>query len=161
VESSVGGVEDYMAGLPVERRDTVRSMLDFVRAAMPSGYGERVGHGMIGWGVPLERYPTTYNGEPLAYVALASQQRHYSLYLVGLYMQAEAAEDFRRRWSGARPLDMGKSCVRFRAVEDLDLPLIAAAIAAVPVDDLIATYERARQLAAVPPRGAPASDGRR
>ncbi len=119
-------------------------MLDIVRAAMPPGYSEAVAFGMIGWGVPLELYPVTYNKQPLAYAALASQRRYCSLYLMGLCGDPEQAQDFRRRWSAPRALDMGKSCVRFRTPADLDLPLIAEAIAAVPVDRFIAAYELAR-----------------
>lgn len=144
MHSDATTVEKYLATLEPDRAETIRTVLDVVRAAMPTGYAESMAHGMIGWGVPLERYPVTYNGEPLAYVALAAQKRHCSLYLMGLYMSPGAEQDFRARWSAPRALDLGKSCVRFRTAADLDLPLIAEAVASVPVDGLIAGYERVR-----------------
>lgn len=134
--------EEYLATLDPERRATVAAVRDVVGAAMPDGYAETVAFGMIAWVVPLERYPTTYNGQPLAYVSLAAQKRHCSLYLMGVYADQESA--FRERWAGGRPLDMGKSCVRFRRVEDLDLPLVAETVAATSVDEHIARYEAAR-----------------
>ena len=71
---------------------------------------------MISWVVPLEDYPDTYNGKPLAYAALASQKNHFSVYLMGLYTDGPEESWFREQYAerGLR-LDMGKSCVRFRA----------------------------------------------
>src|SRR5919107_5809352 len=92
---------------------------------MPAGYREGVAFGMITWCVPLERYPHTYNGQPLGYVALAAQKRHYALYLMGLYADSGEAAQFRSRWeAGGRRLDMGKSCLRFRGLDDLHLDLV-------------------------------------
>jgi hypothetical protein len=95
--------------------------------------------------VPLERYPDTYNGQPLGYVALAAQKRHYALYLMGLYSDTEQDRDFRARWQATgRSLDMGKSCLRFKRLDDLDLDLVAEVVASMPVDEFLATYERVR-----------------
>ncbi|NCT90282.1 DUF1801 domain-containing protein [Cellulomonas sp. APG4] len=142
MQSDATTPEEYLATLEPERRATVATVRDAVNAAMPEGYAETMAFGMIGWVVPLERYPTTSNGQPLSYVSLAAQKRHCSLYLMGVYADQESA--FRERWAGGRALDMGKSCVRFRRVEDLDLPLIAATIASTSVDDHVARYEAAR-----------------
>jgi hypothetical protein len=100
---------------------------------------------MIGWTVPLARYPDTYNGQPLAYVSLAAQKRYYSLYLNAVYSESVAATDLRQRWeAGGRRLDMGKSCLRFRKLDDLDPDLVAEVVASTPVDAFIASYERSR-----------------
>lgn len=144
VKSGAATVDEYVAGLEPDRAATIRAVLEAVREAMPPGYEEAVMFGMIGWGVPLERYPDAYNKQPLSYVALASQKRYCSLYLMGLYMEPERFEDFRARWAAPRALDMGKSCLRFRTVADLDLPLIAEVVAAVPVERLIAMAQMAR-----------------
>ncbi|MGH8939836.1 MAG: DUF1801 domain-containing protein, partial [Actinomycetes bacterium] len=126
-------------------RDTVRAVRDVVAEAMPVGYRESVAWGMITWSVPLERYPETYNGQPLGYVALAAQKHHYSLYLMGLYSDGDEDKAFRERWRATgRRLDMGKSCLRFRTLEDLDIPLVADVVASMPVDHFLATYERVR-----------------
>ena len=104
-----------------------------------------MGYGMIAYTVPLARYPDTYNGQPLCYVALAAQKHHYSLYLTCAYQPGSSAgwlaEQFAR--AGKR-LDMGKSCVRFKSLDDLPLPAIGEFIAATPPEKFIATYEAVR-----------------
>ena len=138
---------EYLDRLPPERREVVRAVRDVVAAAMPEGYAEGVAFGMITWSIPLERYPNTYNGQPLGYVALAAQKRHYALYLMGLYADSDEAAQFRRRWeAGGRRLDMGKSCLRFRGLDDLDLDLVAEVVAGTSVLAYLERYERARRL---------------
>lgn len=138
-------VQDLLDGLEPDRRAVVEQVRAVVAEAVPEGYAETVDFGMITWSVPLERFPDTYNGKPLAYVSLAAQKRHYSLYLMGLYSSVESETAFRERWTaGGRRLDMGKACLRFRRVEDLDLPLLAEVVASTGVDDYLALYARAR-----------------
>jgi len=146
-EPGAATVEECLDRLAPERREVVRAVRDVVAAAMPEGYAEGVAFGMITWSIPLERYPKTYNGQPLGYVALAAQKRHYALYLMGLYAESDEAAQFRRRWeAGGRRLDMGKSCLRFRGLHDLDLDLVAEAVAGTSVPVYLERYERARGL---------------
>ncbi|HEX6326425.1 MAG TPA: DUF1801 domain-containing protein [Jiangellaceae bacterium] len=141
----VSTVQEYLDNLEPDRREVVSAVREVVNAAMPDGYEEGIAYGMIGWSVPLERYPDTYNGQPLGYVALAAQKRYYSLYLNALYAGSVDETEFRRRWEDSgRKLDMGKSCLRFRKLEDLNLDLIAETVAGTPVDAYIARYEQAR-----------------
>jgi hypothetical protein len=141
----VSTVQKYLDNLEPDRREVVSAVREVVNAAMPDGYEEGIAYGMIGWSVPLERYPDTYNGQPLGYVALAAQKRYYSLYLNVLYAGSVDETEFRRRWEGSgRKLDMGKSCLRFRKLEDLNFDLIAETVAGTPVDAYIARYEQAR-----------------
>jgi hypothetical protein len=148
--ASIAGMEatttaEYLGSLEPERRKTLESVHDLVSSAMPEGYQEHIAHGMITWSVPLERFPDTYNGEPLAYAALASQKQYCSLYLMGLYSDPDRERDFRQRWTAdGRRLDMGKSCLRFKRLEDLDLDLVRDAISAMPVEEFLDTYERVR-----------------
>lgn len=144
MQSSATTVEEYLSALPAERRDLISRVRDVVNDHLPDGYREAISYGMISWHIPLERHPQTYNKQPLQYVGLASQKNYCSLYLMGVY--ADREENFRARWrppSGKR-LDMGKSCVRFTRLEDLDLNLIAETVAATPVSDYIASYESNR-----------------
>jgi hypothetical protein len=143
--SDVSTVQEYLDNLEPDRREVVSAVREVVNAAMPDGYEEGIAYGMIGWSVPLERYPDTYNGQPLGYVALAAQKRYYSLYLNALYAGSVDETEFRRRWEDSgRKLDMGKSCLRFRKLDDLNLDLIAETVAGTPVDAYIARYEQAR-----------------
>jgi len=145
MDGGAATVEGYLAGLEPERRETVQAVLDVLRAAVPAGYHEGIAWRAITWSVPLERYPDTYNGQPLAYVALAAQKRYYAVYLMGLYSDSAQDKAFRARWlASGRKLDMGKSCLRFKRLDDLDLDLLAEVVASTPVDAFLATYERVR-----------------
>lgn len=138
-------VEQYLAELDPERREQIGAVRDVVLASLPEGYRETMNWGMISYEVPLERYPNTYNKQPLAYAALASQKNYMSLYLMGLYGNPEREQDFEERYRATgKRYDMGKSCVRFRRLDDLPLDLIAEVIAATPVEEHIAHYEAAR-----------------
>jgi hypothetical protein len=145
VSSKAATPEEYLESLPEDRREVVSAVRDLVRRNLPAGYEESMNWGMICWEIPLERYPKTYNGQPLGYVALAAQKNYYSLYLLGVYAEPRRArrleEEFRK---AGKKLDMGKSCVRFRKLEDLPLEVIARAIAEVTPDKYIAYYEASR-----------------
>ena len=145
VSSKAATPEAYIAELPPERAAVIGHVRDLVNRNLPEGYGEAMAYGMICWGIPLSRYPDTYNGQPLGYAALAAQKNHYALYLSGVYMSEKrlAALQEGYRQAGKR-LDMGKSCLRFKRVEELADDVIAASIASTPPDQLIADYERAR-----------------
>lgn len=144
--SDTVSVADYLASLPPERRAVVAKVRDLVNANLPAGYAETMAFGMIGWGVPLSRYPDTYNRQPLGYVALAAQKNGYSLYLMGVYAIAEQERKLRAAAATAgKKLDMGKSCLRFKKPEDLPLEAIGELIADVGVDAYIAVYEAGRK----------------
>jgi uncharacterized protein YdhG (YjbR/CyaY superfamily) len=144
VSSKAATPEAYLAELPPERRALVSRVRDLVNANIPEGYVERMNWGMIAWELPLERYPDTYNGQPLAYAGLAAQKNHLALYLNCVYASEERTERLRKAYAAeGRKLDMGKSCVRFKKAEDLAEDALAEAIRAVPPDQLIAEYERA------------------
>jgi len=102
--------------------------------------------GMIAYEVPLDRYPDTYNRQPLMYMALAAQKNHYAVYSSGVYMDPEGEEWVRGEFEKAgKKLDMGKSCIRFRKLENLPLDVIGRISAAKTVDDFIQTYELAKR----------------
>jgi hypothetical protein len=145
VSSKAATPEAYIAELPAERQALVAKVRDLVNANLPPGYVERMNWGMISWELPLERYPSTYNGQPLVYAALAAQKNHTALYLNCIYASAERTRRLREAYGAAgKTLDMGKSCVRFKKVEDLAEDLLAQAIASVPVASFIAEYEQTR-----------------
>lgn len=144
--SAAKTVDGYLAELPPDRAAVMQSMRDLVNAHLPPGYREAMAFGMIGWGVPLSRYPQTYNRQPLGYVALAAQKHAYSLYLMGVY--ADGAQEAALRDAAAaegKSLDMGKSCLRFKRPDDLPLQAIGKLIASMQVEDLIAVYEASRR----------------
>lgn len=141
--------EELLASLPPDRREALSRVREVILANLPPGYVESMQYGMIGYNIPLERYPDTYNGQPLGYVALANQKRHMSLYLMGVYGSKEVERWFRQRYAeSGKKLDMGKACLRFRRLDDLPLDLIGETIARTSVERYIAGYEAARREAA-------------
>jgi len=145
MKSGAGTVAGYLKELPPERRSALAAVRAVVRKHLPAGYRETMNWGLICYEIPLARYPDTYNGQPLCYAALAAQKSHNSLYLTGAYQdpaQAKRLEDGFK--SAGKKLDMGKSCIRFREVEDLPLDLIGELIAGTSPERFIAQYEAAR-----------------
>jgi uncharacterized protein YdhG (YjbR/CyaY superfamily) len=146
VSSKAATPEAYIAELPPERRELVSRVRELVNANLPAGYVERISWGMIGWELPLERYPDTYNQQPLVYAALAAQKNHAALYLNCIYASEERTRRLKEAYAAAgKKLDMGKSCIRFKKAEELAEDVLAEAIASVPVEDFIAEYERTRR----------------
>ena len=143
--SKAATVEEYLQELPAERRQTVEAVRKVILDNLPDGYEEAMQFGMISYVVPLERYPKTYNRQPLSYAALASQKNYVSVYLMNIYGDPETERWFTERYraSGKR-LDMGKSCVRFRKLDDLPLDLVAEAVAMTSVESFIQLYETSR-----------------
>jgi hypothetical protein len=145
MQSAAVDVDSYLSELEPERRATVSAVRDVVLEHLPEGFEEGMDFGMISWHIPLPRYPDTYNGHPLGTAALASQKRYVSLYLFGIYADPDGAEWFRQAWTAAgHRLDMGRSCVRFRRLDDVPLDAVGEAIARTSVDALIARYEQRR-----------------
>ena len=145
VKSAAKTVDDYLAELPEDRRAEVERVRNVVLEHLPDGYQELMQYGMIGYAVPLDRLPNTYNGEPLAYAALAAQKRYISLYLNNVYGDRDTETWFTERFrASGKKLDMGKSCVHFKRADDLPLDLIAETIARTPAEEFIAVYETSR-----------------
>jgi len=146
VQSGASTVEAYLEELPEERRRALEPVLDAVRRRLPAGYVESMNWGMIAWEIPLERYPKTYNGQPLLHAALAAQKNHYALYLMNVYFDPTVEKRLRDGFRAAgKKLDLGKSCLRFRKLEDLPLDVVGDTIAATSVEETIARYEASRR----------------
>lgn len=144
--SHAADVQPYIDGLEPDRREMVSSLRAEILRNLPEGFQEMIDFGMVVYAVPLERYPDTYNGKPLMYAALASQKRHVSVYLMGIYSDPGTEQWFLDEYAKTgKRLDMGKSCVRFRKAVDIPLELIGRAIARQSVDSFIEQYENARR----------------
>ena len=145
MRSEATSIDEYLAELPTERRDAIGVVREEILVNLPEGYEEAMNWGMITYQVPLEAYPDTYNGQPLMYAALASQKNHMAVYLTAVYADTETRDGFLDSYKATgKRLDIGKSCVRFRRLDDLPIELIGEAIAACNVDAFIAMNERAR-----------------
>lgn len=138
-------MEEYLGELPEERRAALEAVRQVILKNLPKGYEEAMNWGMITYQVPLETYADTYNKKPLMYAALAAQKNHMAVYLTAIYMNEEASRDFEAayRATGKR-YDVGKSCVRFKELEDLPLELLGESIASLPVSEFVERAKEAR-----------------
>ncbi len=140
-------VKEYLAELPEDRRAAIEAVRKVIRKNLDKGYAEGMQYGMIGYSVPHKIYPAGYHcdpKQPLPFAGLASQKNHMAVYLMCVYGHPENEAWFRKAWAKTgKKLDMGKSCIRFKKLEDLPLEVIGEAIARVPVKEFIAYYEAA------------------
>jgi len=138
-------VNAYLANLPEERRKAISKVRAAVNKALPKGYKEGMQYGMIGWFVPHSVYPGGYHcdpEQPVPFAGLASQKSYMSLYLMCIYGDEAHRKWFEGEWKKTgKKLDMGKSCIRFKKVDDLALDVVAKAISLVPVDKFLSHYE--------------------
>ncbi len=135
----------YVKSLPPDRRAAIGAVRKVILDNLPDGYEEQILAGMLAYVVPFSRLAKTYNGHPLMYVGLASQKNYMSLYLLSVYGHAQTEEWFRTQFKArGKKLDIGKSCVRFRTLEDLPLDVIGEAIAKVPIETWISVYQQSR-----------------
>ena len=139
-------VEEYLRELPQERADALRAVRQVILDHLPPGYVETMNWGMICYEVPLARCPDTYNKQPLMFAGLASQKRHMGLYLMCVYSHQGSRAEFEEKFrASGKKLDMGKSCVRFRKLEDLPLEVVGETIAATSVEEYIQLYRDSRR----------------
>ena len=146
MQSKATTVDAYLAELPEERREAISAIRGVILKNLPRGYEEGMQWGMIGYYVPHSLYPAGYHcqpEEPLPVASLASQKNHMAFYGLGLYINEAQARWFVEEWKKAgKKLDMGKSCVRFKTLDDVAVDVIGRAIKRLPVEQYIEQYER-------------------
>ena len=148
-------VAAYLASLAPEKRAVIEEARAFVHKHIPKGYAEFMNWGVINWGIPLEEFSNTYNGQPLCYVGLGAQKNYNSLYLMGAYATSngEYTSPFSQKLlvdafkKAGKRLDMGKCCLHFKQLDDLELTSVAKVIAMSTPREYIEYYERVKGLA--------------
>lgn len=149
MQSKAASVEEYLQELPQDRREPITKVRETILKSLPEGYKETVQYGMISYVVPLERYPDGYLSDkktPLPYISLASQKNHMAVYLINIYSSPQNYEWFTTEYKkSGKKMDIGKSCVRFKKLENLPLELIGEAVAKTSVEEFITLYEQAKK----------------
>jgi hypothetical protein len=147
MQSKASTVEQYLAELPEDRREALEAVRRVILENLSKGYEEGMQYGMIGYFVPHSVYPPGYHcdpKQPLPFAGLASQKNYMSIYLMCVYGHPEHEVWFREAWAKTgKKLDMGKSCVRFKRIEDVPLKVIGQAIRRVPTKRFIDYYKSA------------------
>ncbi|MFS4466635.1 DUF1801 domain-containing protein [Maribacter sp. 2210JD10-5] len=137
----------YMAQLPEERKPVVSKIRETIREHLPEGFEEQMSYGMLGFVVPHSVYPAGYHCDtklPLPFINLASQKNYVALYHSGIYADKKLFDWFVAVYPKhcKRKLDMGKSCIRFKDMNDIPYELIAELCTKMSVKDWITLYEK-------------------
>jgi uncharacterized protein YdhG (YjbR/CyaY superfamily) len=145
-QSKAATVDEYLQELPENRRETISEVRDLILEHIPDGYRETMNWGMINYEIPLERYPDTYNDQPLRYLALAAQKNYNALYIMSVYQDKELYSWLKNQFKEAgKKFDMGKSCLRFKSTDDLEMDAIKKIVAHQTPDEFIESYEASRK----------------
>jgi len=138
---------EYIEKLPEDRKPVVKKLRAILRKHLPKGFKECISYGMLGYVVPQTIYPDGYHCDPklpLPFINLASQKKYIALYHSGIYADPKLYKWFTTEYPKhcTRKLDMGKSCVRFKYMDDIPYDLIEELVKKVTVDDWIKLYEK-------------------
>ncbi|MBJ7880907.1 DUF1801 domain-containing protein [Gelidibacter salicanalis] len=138
--------EDYINQVPEDRKNSLRTLRKTILDNLPEGFEEGIQYGMIGYYVPHSIYPDGYHcklSDPLPFMSVASQKKSINLYHSGIYAIPEIHDWFVSEYPkhSKRKLDMGKSCIRFKKVEDIPFELIGELASKLTVEEWIAVYE--------------------
>lgn len=141
-------VENYIAQLPDERKAAVTKLRNTILKNIPKGYSEGFASGMISYSVPLSLFPAGYHcspGQPLPFVMVANQKNFIAIYHMGIYAEPRLLKWFSDEFPkhAKKKLDMGKSCIRFKDVNDIPYELIGELMKKMSVQDWIDTYQSA------------------
>ena len=139
-------VSDYLDNLPEERKDSFISLRKVILSNLPEGFEECINYGMIGYVVPHSIYPAGYHCDtklPLPFMNIANQKNFIAFYHMGIYGNQDLMNWFVNefpKYSKAK-LDMGKSCIRFKKMDDIPFALIGELVSKMTVNDWIQQYE--------------------
>lgn len=139
--------EEYIAQLPEDRKEAIEKLRKVIWENLPKGFEEGINYGMIGYYVPHTIYPEGYHCSPelpLPFMNIASQKNSVNVYHSGIYADKALYDWFLSEYSKhvGRKLDMGKSCIRFKYLDDIPYDLIGKLCTKLSVEQWIAMYEK-------------------
>jgi len=122
--------DEYIKAIPEERRAIMQRLRDTIKENLPDGFAEVINYKMIGYVVPHSLYPNGYHCDPklpLPFINIASQKNYIALYHSGIYASTVIMDWFVAEYPKyvSTKLDMGKSCVRFKKIDQIPYNLIA------------------------------------
>ncbi|WP_432671497.1 DUF1801 domain-containing protein [Flavobacterium sp. SM2513] len=146
MQSNVLHPKEYIESLPEDRKNPVRKLQEIILENLPEGFQEHMGYGMLCYSVPHSIYPAGYHCDPklpLPFISLASQKNSINLYHMGIYADEKLLQWFQNEYPNhcKTKLDMGKSCIRFKKVDQIPYELVAELCRKISVKQWIETYE--------------------
>ena len=146
MQSKAKTVKEYLSELPPERSEPIKKLRNAVLKNLPEGFKEEMNYGMIGYVVPHSIYPDGYHCDPklpLPFACIASQKNFIAFYHMGIYADAKLLDWFLKEYPKhtKQKLDMGKSCIRFKKLDQIPYDLIGELISRIKAKDWIKIYE--------------------
>jgi len=146
MQYSVTNAQEYFANLPDDRRAILEKLYQVIKDNLPTGFSEHASYGHIGFVVPFSTYPNGYHcdtTQPLPFIGVASQKNHIAIYHMGIYMDQKILDWFVTEFPkySKKKLDMGKSCIRFKKIEDIPFDLIGELATKITVEAYVNLYE--------------------
>ncbi len=140
---------EYIDQLPEDRKEAIKELRKQILGNLPKGFEEQMNYGMIGYIIPHSLYPRGYHtdGQPLPFINIASQKNHVAIYHMGIYSDEKLLNWFLKEYAdrSKAKLDMGKSCIRFKKVEQIPYELIGELAGKMSPDEWIELYEFQRK----------------
>ena len=138
--------EQYLQELPEDRVEAITKLRQVINDNLPKGFNEEMSYGMIGYVVPHSIYPAGYHctpSLPLPFMSFASQKNSVNFYHMGIYAKPDLLNWFISEYPkhSKTKLDMGKSCIRFKKMDQIPFELIGALVQKMTVEDWINCYE--------------------
>jgi hypothetical protein len=146
MQSSAKNPIEYIESLPEDRKGAVLKIREAIFQNLPEGFEEVVIYGMLGYVVPHSIYPKGYHCDPklpLPFMSLASQKNNISFYHMGIYADKQLLDWFVSEYPKhvKSRLDMGKSCIRFKKMNEIPYALIGELAAKISPQSWINMYE--------------------
>ena len=141
-------IEEYLEMIPIERKEPIQKLREIILQNLPKGFEEVIGYGMPGYVVPHSIFPDGYHCDPklpLPFMGFASQKNFIAFYHMGIYANKELMDWFVSEYPkySKLKLDMGKSCIRFKKINEIPYQLIGELVSKVTVEDWIKLYKEA------------------
>lgn len=148
MKRSFSTVNEYISSLEENRKEIINQLRKVINDNIPEGFQECINYNMIGWVVPHEVYPDGYHCSPelpLPFMNLASQKNYIALYHMGIYSNPELLDWFKNEYTSrcSHKLDMGKSCIRFKKMDQIPNDLIGELVQKMDHKKWIELYEKA------------------
>lgn len=146
MQSKAKTPQEYLSELPEDRKEPLKKLRDVLLKNLPKGFEEEMAYGMLGYVVPFSLYPNGYHCNPkqaLPFISLASQKNFIALYHMGIYSDKKLLDWFTAEYPkyALGKLDMGKSCIRFKKMDDIPYALIGELASKMTPEDWISLYE--------------------
>ncbi len=147
MQSKAETPDQYIAELPEDRKEAISKLRQIILDNIPAGFEETMSYGMIGYVVPHSVYPKGYHAKPelpLPFMNIASQKNFVAIYHSGIYADKDLLDWFTAEYPKhcKTKLDMGKSCIRLKKIDQIPYDLIGELVSKITVEEWINMYER-------------------